>query len=264
MRLVADACHVRTYVKILVRCVAWEILRMSKGCSLKYWILPWDRRWEKLTNVTTDGGINVCFSKTCIMRGIYLRDTNMSSDNPMMIAWFSSSIGHALQNVVTVTEGSLGTLWFETRWVPSFAGSEYKSAQLNFLGQSGALGCDGSLTFRELTPSPSSWCANPRQGVKVLQRPGNKLCPHLALPWRWGPCSRNVGELSHPGAAVCPRKFRWILSPWKLQGLWQCCQLLGGALLGRIVSRLRYDMHVWWKRAKLYHGYLIRSVSWLH
>jgi hypothetical protein len=34
----------------------------------------------------------------------------MRSDNPMMIARFSSSKGHALQNFVTVTEESLGML----------------------------------------------------------------------------------------------------------------------------------------------------------
>jgi len=46
-------------------------------------------------------------------------------------------------------------------------------------------------------------------------------CYHtISTPWKWGRCSRNVWELPHPDAAVCPRKFHWILSPRKLQDLY--------------------------------------------
>jgi len=47
---------------------------------------------------------------------------------------------------------------------------------------------------------------------------GNKSVP--ITPWNGdGDSSRNVGKTSYLDASVYTRKFRWILSPRKIQGL---------------------------------------------
>lgn len=50
------------------------------------------------------------FSKTGIIRRIYMGDTNISSDNPVTFALLFSSKGPALQNFVPVIEERFGTL----------------------------------------------------------------------------------------------------------------------------------------------------------
>jgi len=47
----------------------------------------------------------------------------------------------------------------------------------------------------------------PRQDVKILRRFGNQPRPHLQGEGGDGVISRNGGKISHPEAAVCPRKF---------------------------------------------------------
>ena len=72
------------------------------------------------------------------------------------------------------------------------------------LGQIAASRSEGFTTFRELIPSPTSVCAgDDGDGVSA----------------------RNVRKHSDIDAAVCPRKFHWILSPRKLQVLNVTCNI---------------------------------------
>lgn len=91
--------------------------------------------------------------------------------------------------------------------------------------------------------------------------------------WR---CSDVSGTNSAPSWSLFPKRRRTCI-------LWRSCRpekislncrhetfktyysvanCWAGAIFGR-VFHVRYEIHVWWKRAKLYHGYLMRSVSWL-
>ena len=73
-------------------------------------------------------------------------------------------------------------------------------SQWNVPGQTAASRCEGFPTIQGLTPSQSTGC-----------------CFRATL-CRWV-SPLNVRKTSHLEAAVCPRKFHWILSPQTLQDL---------------------------------------------
>ena len=81
--------------------------------------------------------------------------------------------------------------------------------QWHFLRQTAAPRCEVFPQFRGLTPSPSSGCACGLVDPKLLTEDEDEVSP------------QNFGKPSHLDAAVCPRKFLWILSPRKLQDLYE-------------------------------------------
>jgi len=97
------------------------------------------------------------FLKTGIIRRIYLGDTNMSSDNPLMFALLFSSKGPALQNFVTVMKEVSGRCdfisdgeWFEPRSGPICWSKSNQSMTVyneNFLGQSDTSGTNYVAVF---------------------------------------------------------------------------------------------------------------------